>query len=64
MKGGGERRPGGESGVAPRPPAGAPPAPPHPSPPFVRSMAAVFLGREEGGGGDWQAISDVMPAVQ
>lgn len=45
---------GGESGVALRPPTDAPSAPPphptpHPSPPFVRSMAAVFLGRGVGG---------------
>lgn len=42
---GGEGRPGEESGVALRSPTDAPSVSPSSSPPFVRSVAAVFLGQ-------------------
>lgn len=66
MKGGrGWGGAGGESGVALRPPTDAPSAPtPHPSsfPSFCAQHGSSLFGA--GGWGDWQAISDVMPAVQ
>lgn len=61
--GGGEGWPGGESSVALRSPADAPSAPPS-FPSFCAQHGSSLFGAGEGEGGDWQAISDVMPAVQ